>query len=141
MRISDWSSDVCSSDLSTDVRPQISRVHLRGRAECDARTKASPFVRTPDRRRGGLSPGAGSATLETHARGQAVTASEDVVGGRIGVPRIERRRPDIIADERRVLVEQILDRQREREAVGDLGAIGTVEIAVTWDREILKGET
>src|SRR3546814_13862795 len=75
MRISDWSSDVCSSDL--------------------------------------------------------------IIGGRIGVPRVQRGRADIVADQRRILVEQILDRQREREDLGDLGPVRQVEIAVARDMQII----
>src|SRR3546814_3353164 len=65
----------------------------------------------------------GTRPLEAHARGQAIAASEDIIGGRIGVPRVQRGRADIVADQRRILVEQILDRQREREDLGDLGPV------------------
>src|SRR3546814_4298829 len=43
----------------------------------------------------------GTRPLKAHARGQAIAASEDIIGGRIGVPRVQRGRADIVADQRR----------------------------------------
>src|SRR3546814_16467397 len=51
MRISDWSSDVCSSDLGLVAPPSGARLVLPGTGFQDCRTLLERLVREPDDRR------------------------------------------------------------------------------------------
>src|SRR3546814_3125946 len=73
MRISDWSSDVCSSDLPDRPLP----VPVDRKDDADARRRLSPrLAAAPGQRADRLTPGKTAATSARRRTGTAVRASE-----------------------------------------------------------------
>src|SRR6476646_6445513 len=71
--------------------------------------------------------------LELDPCGGRKAAAERIVGRREGIAAVLRRRADCVPDERRLLVEQVEDRKRQREMLIHVESRGEVEIVLRAD--------
>src|SRR3546814_3053310 len=70
----------------------------------------------------------GPCFLETDAGSGDVASSDRVVGRREGIAAVEGGRTRFTTDERRLLVEEVLDTQRQRQIFEDMEPRGQIEI-------------
>src|SRR3546814_3789899 len=123
--MSDWSSDVCSSDLFDRVRDVEERRHERERLQSGKLVGAAPVGKR--HRRGGGKEG-GRDGVDTLTDKQGLT--EGRVSGGVEVDAREDVAADHIGREALAIL-RIIAPQRQRQAVGD------VEIDGAEDRESL----
>src|SRR3546814_3767339 len=110
MRISEWSSDVCSSDLNAG-RPASSTATMRpGDARCRGRGPASAEY-SGQKKRGPKAP----PVLQCRERSEALDVTH-VRRTAVGVVQVEVERTAVVDDQFRQLVGNVVDRSEEHTA-------------------------